>query len=200
MQVSFLSMLLPSSIPFASCGWLQAKSNSILGLFEYHFACLCLFHKILRTIQDEIKQAFCLPLDRIAWDPTNELTWFLFLLLPRWCLRYIQKGRLGLWEVSVHLQMFMANNWSSLREESSCASCALCFHHSWEDSSTICFRQCLILRRASEYSHTSKTLQPMTPTIPSEDTVVALRHTPPSFRPCPFTYFWLSARTHFCPG
>jgi hypothetical protein len=65
-----------------------------LGLFEARIACLHLFHKIPRAIQDKVRQVFCLPLDRIARNPMDESTWFLFLLLP-WCLCYIQKGRLG---------------------------------------------------------------------------------------------------------
>jgi hypothetical protein len=67
-------MLLPSSIPLASRGWLQAQSNSILGLFEFHFMCFCLFYRIFRAIQDEVRQVFCLPFNQIARDPTDELT------------------------------------------------------------------------------------------------------------------------------
>jgi hypothetical protein len=48
-----------------------------LGLFEIHFTCLCLFHKILQAIQDEVRQAFHLPLDQIVRNLTNKLMWFL---------------------------------------------------------------------------------------------------------------------------
>jgi hypothetical protein len=60
-----------------------------LGLFESCFRCLCLFHKNLRTIQDKVKKAFYLSLDQIAQNLTNELTWFFFFLLLRWCLCHI---------------------------------------------------------------------------------------------------------------
>jgi hypothetical protein len=40
-----------------------------------------------------------------------------------------------------------------------------CFLHSWEDSSTIFFCQCLTLKKAGEYNYTATTLQPMMPTI-----------------------------------
>jgi hypothetical protein len=39
----------------------------------------------------------------------DESTWYLFLLLPRWCLRYTQGGPLGQQEVSTHLRRFLAN-------------------------------------------------------------------------------------------
>jgi len=119
---------------------------------------LHLFHKVPQTIQDEVKQAFRLPLDRIVQNPTDELTWFFFLLLPHWCLHYTQKGRSDQQEVFVGFKRFMANDWSSLREECSRASCVPHFHHSWEDSSTTHFCQCLILRKADEYNCATKTL------------------------------------------
>jgi hypothetical protein len=53
-------------------------------------------------------------------------------------------------------------------------SCAPRSHHSWEDSSTTRFHQCLTLRRANEYSHVAKAFQPMMRTILSKDTIVAL--------------------------
>jgi hypothetical protein len=68
----------------------------------------------------------------------------------------------------------MANDWFFLQEESSHASCALHFHHSWENFSTIHFRQCLSVRRVGEYNCATKALQPMTPTILLEDTIVAM--------------------------
>ncbi len=100
-------MLLLGSIPFNSWGWFQAHFNSILGLFESYFTCLRLFHRNHWTIHDEVKQTFCLPLDRIAWNLTNELVWYLFFLLPRWCLRYIRGGRLGQRKVFACLRRFM---------------------------------------------------------------------------------------------
>ncbi len=71
---------------------------------------------------------------------------------------------------------------SSLQEDFSHASCVPCFHHSWEDSSTTCFHQCVILRRTSEYNHIAIAFHPMMPTIPSENTIVAMfqLHPPPS--------------------
>jgi hypothetical protein len=68
----------------------------------------------------------------------------------------------------------MANDWFFLQEESSHASCALHFHHSWENFLTTHFRQCLSLKRVGEYNRATKALQPMTPTIPLEDTIVAM--------------------------
>jgi hypothetical protein len=110
LQGSSPLVFFPSFIPLASWPWLQAQFSSILGLFESHFACLCLFHRVPWTIQDEIKHAFHLPLDRIARDPTNKLTWFLFLLLPHWCLHYTRRGCLNQWKVSTHLKKFMVGN------------------------------------------------------------------------------------------
>jgi len=66
LQVSSLPMLLPNVIPLTSWGWLGAKFSSILGLFEFHFMCPHLFHRVLLTIQDKVKQACRLPLDRIT--------------------------------------------------------------------------------------------------------------------------------------
>jgi len=57
-------------------------SSSILGLFEFHFVCLRLFHKIFWTILNKVRQAFCLPFDRIAQDQMDELAWFFFFMLP----------------------------------------------------------------------------------------------------------------------
>jgi hypothetical protein len=59
----------------------------------------------------------------------------------------------------------------------------MCTHflHSWEDFSTTCFCQCLILKRANEYSHVVRAFQPMMPTIPLEDTIATSHqlHPPP---------------------
>jgi hypothetical protein len=53
-------------------------------------------------------------------------------------------------------------------------SCAPCFHHSWEDFLSIHFCQCLILRRANEYSYVARTFQSMMPTILLEDIIATL--------------------------
>jgi hypothetical protein len=50
----------------------------------------------------------------------------------------------------------MAGKWSFFQEEFSCASCALHFHHSWEDYLTINFCRCLILGKVGEYSRVAK--------------------------------------------
>jgi hypothetical protein len=156
LQVSSPPMFFPSVIPLTSWGWLGAQSSSILGLFEFHFTCPHLFHRVLRTIQDEVKQAFRLPLDQIFQDPTYKLAWLLFLLLPHWCLRSTWGGCSSQQEVFVGLKKFMASDRFSLQEECSCASCAPHSHHSWEDSSTTHFCQCLILGRANDYNCSTK--------------------------------------------
>jgi len=89
--VSSFFVLLLNSIPLTSWGWVWAQSNSILGLFESCFKCPCWFLTILQAIQDKFRQAFHLPFDQFAWNLTNKLTWFLFFLLPCWCLCYIPK-------------------------------------------------------------------------------------------------------------
>lgn len=63
LQVSSFPMLHLGSIPLASWGQFWAQFNFILGLFEVCFMCPQLFHKIFRTIQDEMRQAFHLPFD-----------------------------------------------------------------------------------------------------------------------------------------
>jgi hypothetical protein len=65
-----------------SWGWLRAQFNSILTLFEFHFMCRCLFHRIPQAIEDEVRQTFHLPLNRITRNSTDELTWFLFSYCP----------------------------------------------------------------------------------------------------------------------
>jgi hypothetical protein len=105
LQVSSLLVFLPSSILLVSWSWLQAQFSSILGLFESRFAFPHLFHRIIQAIQDEVKHVFHLPFDWIAQDLTDELTWFIFLLLPHWCLRYTRGGR-----SNVCLKKFMAGD------------------------------------------------------------------------------------------
>jgi hypothetical protein len=153
LQVSSPPLFLPSSMPLVSWGWLQAWSSSILGFFKSH-----LFHRILWAIQNEIMQAFHLPFNWIVWNPTNKLTWFLFLLLPCWCLRYIWKGHSVKLKFFVHFKRFMASDSSSL-QKSSCASYVARSHHWWEDSSTIPFHRCLLLRGTGGYSYIAKTLK-----------------------------------------
>ncbi len=68
----------------------------------------------------------------------------------------------------------MVGNWSSFQEVASYALCASYSFHSWEKISTTCFCKCLILKRVSEYNHITRTLQPMTPSIPSKDTLVVM--------------------------
>jgi hypothetical protein len=75
--------------------------------------CPLLFHKIPQAIQDEVKQAFHLPFDRIAQYLMDELAWFLFFLLPRWCLHYTQGGHIDQQKVSTRIKRFMTSNWSS---------------------------------------------------------------------------------------
>lgn len=172
-------MFLLNSIRLASWGWLQAQSNSILGLFEFHFTCFCLFHRIFRAIQDEVRQAFRLPFNQIAQDPTDELTWYLFFLLPHWCLHYIRDGCSSQWEVSACLKRFLVGNWFSFQKESSHASYGPHSFHSQEDFSTTHFHQCLTLGRFDEYSYATKVLQPMTLIIPSKDNIAALHQLHP---------------------
>jgi hypothetical protein len=54
-----------------------------------------------------VKQAFHLPFDQIAQDPTNKLAWCFFLLLPHCCLHFIQRGRSSHREVFACLKRFM---------------------------------------------------------------------------------------------
>ncbi len=67
----------------------------VSGLVYFHFKVVrfisCVLLCFIRSFEtkDEIRQVFRLPLDQIARDSTNKLISFLFLLLPRWCLRYI---------------------------------------------------------------------------------------------------------------
>ncbi len=197
LQVSFLPVVLPGFIPLTSWGWFWAQSNSILKLFESRFACPRLFHKIPQAIQDKVRQAFRLRLDQIVRNLTNNLTWFIFLLLFGWCLCYIRGGCSSHQKVFAHLKRWLV---FSLKEFSH-ASCAPCFHHWWQDFSTTCFRQCLTLGRVGEYNRAVKALQPMTPSIPSKDTIVALHQLhPPSFRPYSSSYFLLSTWAHICHG
>jgi hypothetical protein len=46
LRVSSLPMFFLSVIFLASWGWFGAQSKSILGLFESHFTCLHLFHRV----------------------------------------------------------------------------------------------------------------------------------------------------------
>ncbi len=151
----------------------------ILGLFKVHFACPCLFHKIPQTIQDGVKHAFRLPLHQIAQDSINESTWFLFLLLPRWCLHYNQGGHSNQREVSTCLKRFMASDWSFLYEESSCASHCPHSHRSLDDYSTTCLHQCLTLGKTKNYSHVVRAILPLTPVIPSKDIIATLHQLHP---------------------
>jgi hypothetical protein len=77
----------------------------------------------------------------------------------------------------------MASDWFYLREKSSCASCVLRSHHSWEDSLTTDFCQCLTLRKVNEYNRVARAPQPMIVVIPLKDTIVTLhqRHPLPSY-------------------
>jgi hypothetical protein len=110
LQVSFPHEFFPSFIPLASWGWLRTQSSPILRFFESCFACTHLFHKIPQAIQDKVKQAFHLPFDWIVWNPTNILKWFIFFLLYRCFLCYIQKGHSSQWKVSAHFRRFMVDD------------------------------------------------------------------------------------------
>jgi len=94
-----VSVFHPGFISLTSWGWLWVQFSFILGLFKTHFMCFQLFHRIPWTIHDEVKHVFHLPFDWIIWNPMDEFAWFLLLLLPCWCLHYIQKGCLSQQEV-----------------------------------------------------------------------------------------------------
>ncbi len=86
----------------------------------------------------------------------------------------------------------MASDWFYFWEKSSCASCAPRSHHSWEDSLTTDFCQCLTLRKVDEYSHVARAPQPMTVAIPLKDTIATLHqlHPLPSYLvPLPIFYY-----------
>ncbi len=129
----------PSFILLVSWGWFWAQSSSILQLFEFCFLCSHLFYKKFQVIQNEVKQAFRLPFDWIVRNLMNELAWFLFLLLPHWCLWYIWGGCSSQQKVSACFKIFMACDWFFLQKESLHASCAPYFFHSWENFLTIHF-------------------------------------------------------------
>ncbi len=110
LQVSSPHVFLPGFFPLVSWGWFWAQSSSILGFFESLFTCPYLLHKNLQANQDKVRQTFCLPFDQIVRNSTNKLTWFLFLMLPRWCLRFTQGGCSSHQKVFAHSRKFMAND------------------------------------------------------------------------------------------
>ncbi len=59
-QVSFFFVFHYGFISLTSWGWLWVQFSFILGLFEAHFMCFWLFHRIPQTIQDEVKHVFLL--------------------------------------------------------------------------------------------------------------------------------------------
>jgi hypothetical protein len=131
--------------------------------------CPHLFHRIPWAIQDKVRQAFCLPLDWIARDLMDELTWFLFpFIAPLVFALYLRRSFKSMKGFCL-LQGIYGGQLFFFKKEFSCASCAPCFHHSWEDFS-------ITLRRVSEYICVPRILQPMMPTIRSKDTVVVLHH------------------------
>jgi hypothetical protein len=94
-----------------------------------------------------------------------------FVLYSRWLFKsmksfYSPREAFGKWLVFLSKGIFTC-------------LCAPHFFHSWKDSLTIRFRWCLILGKTSEYNHTTKALQPMTPIIFSKDIVVALHQLQP---------------------
>jgi hypothetical protein len=125
----------------------------------------------------------------------EESAWFIFLLLPCWCLHYIRRGCSGHQKVSARFKGFMVGNWSSFQKESSHASCVPHSHHSWKDSSTICFHQCLTLGKAVEYNCATRAFQPMTPVIFSKDTIVVLRQLHPLHTYSLHLFFTISLNT-----
>jgi hypothetical protein len=65
-------------------------------------------------------------------------------------------------------------DWFSLQYESSRAFCVPRSFHSWEDSLTIRFCQCLTLGRVDEHIHIARILQLVMLVISSKDIITAL--------------------------
>jgi len=53
---------------------------------------LIFFIGSFQPFKTRLGKAFCFPLDQIAWDSMDKSTWFFLLILPCWCLCYIQGG------------------------------------------------------------------------------------------------------------
>lgn len=121
--------------------------------FEVLCAFIC-FIKSFKPSRMKSNMHFAYPL--VEWDPMDESTWFLILLLPCWCLHYIWGGHLVQQEVYAHLRRFMVGNYSSFQEKSFHATRAPYSHYSLDDSSTICLCQSLILGRVGEYTYVVK--------------------------------------------
>ncbi len=142
------------SISLAFGGWLQVQFSSILGLVESHFACLRLSYKILRAIQDDVRKAFRLPFDQIVrldgWVkmvPFPPITMLVFML-------YLKRSFISMRGFCLPQEVCGRRLVFSLGGVFTCFMCIS--HHSWEDSSTTHFRQCLTLRRVNEFNRVVK--------------------------------------------
>lgn len=119
----------------------------------------------------------------------DESTWYPLLLFSCWCLCYTRGSCSNEQQVFTHLMRFTVDDWFFFQKWSSCDSHAPYSYYSSNDSLTICLHQCLTLGGTKKYIHVPRALQPITPTIPSENTVAALcqlhpfplNHVPPFF-------------------
>jgi hypothetical protein len=62
--------------------------------------------------------AFHFPLDKLMQDLYNVVVWYLFLLLPQWCLVLPpQDGVIGHKKTQFWLKHFLVSNWEKLQKE-----------------------------------------------------------------------------------
>jgi hypothetical protein len=73
-----------------------------------------------------------------------------------------------------HFRRFMGANSVYFQEETFRVSCAPHSHRSLDNSSIMCFHQCLPLGRAIEYNCVAKVVQPIMVVILLKDTIVTL--------------------------
>ncbi len=59
--------------------------------------------------------AFCFSLDKLAHDPYDVAAWYLFFLLPEWCLVLLAHGMASRHkEMWIQLKCFQPSNWENL--------------------------------------------------------------------------------------
>ncbi len=121
-----MPLTLPCSPPISASTWI-AYIDIInvfnLGLLHHHS-----YHHIPYVFQVDFQQALHIPLFQLVFDPSDIITWHVFLLFFFWCLLFPPKGgEKGHQEIRVCLRQYVGGDWETLYEEHTIKTLILAF-------------------------------------------------------------------------